>query len=95
MKATDRSSTGKSWGPQLARLCCGELLGQTSAPDRVEYIENPHAIRFHGEPGYHPIDFPLEEAEPHDLGTRATELVDRYRKHIQREPHRPIDARKP
>jgi hypothetical protein len=94
MTSKGQESGKKPWGSQLARLCCGELLGQHAPPDRVEYITDPHAIRFNGEPGYHPVDIPLEESEPDDLATHATELVGRYRQHIAREPHRPVDTTK-
>jgi hypothetical protein len=94
MTPKGHKSEKHAWGSQLARLCCGELLGQHAAPDRVEYVPDPHAVRFNGDPGYHPIDFPLQDSEPEDLAAHATELVGRYRQHITREPHRPIDPTK-
>ena len=80
--------SGKSaWGTQLARICCGELAGTEQPQPRAEYVEDTHHMRFHGGVGEQPIDLPLDHDEPSNLDAHAKELVARYERHVETNPH--------
>jgi hypothetical protein len=85
MAPIDDKPTKRSWGQQLARLCCGELLGKYGDQPQAEYEEGSHGMRFHNGKGEQGVDFPLDETQPHDLVAHARDLVNRYSRHIERD----------